>query len=63
MQTWTSAEWVAVITAIFAGLASLVASWRAGNKIDAHDARSTARARERGDTANPAVKAEDRGHL
>jgi hypothetical protein len=60
---WTPEQWIAVIGAIFAGIASVIASLRAGQKIDEHDARATARARERGEPANPSVTNADRGHL
>lgn len=60
---WTVEQWSAIIGAIFAGLAAMITAWRTGQKVDQHDARSTARARERGEVSNPQVRAEDRGHL
>jgi hypothetical protein len=63
LAVWSPEQWAVVIGAFFTGLGSLIFAWRTGQKLENHDARSTARARERGDTANPSVKAEDRGHL
>lgn len=71
---FTSQEWatlldqikvllVATITALCSGIAACIIAWRTGQKVENHDARAAARARELGHPANPAVHQSDRGHV
>lgn len=53
----------ATIAALGAVICNIIVAWRTGEKIERHDARATARAREKGEVANPQVRAEDRGHV
>ncbi len=56
-------EWVLLVGAITTSVISIIAALRGVSAIKAHDSRATARAREEGKVANPAVRAEDKGHV
>jgi hypothetical protein len=54
---------VAIITAICTGIAGIITTVHTGKKIEKHDERSAARARESGQSDNPVILPEDKGHV